>query len=108
MVQPSKIVTLAGKCTNKLKLLDRLLAVYLRLRYQELVNHKLVVNLLILKSVGLQCRLVVRLWIPTRISFIIYAIIFLSLLLTTTPINYNYRATVSVSFQQHYDIVLFL
>ena len=30
-----------------------------------------------------------RLWIPTRISFIIYAIIFLSLLLTTTPINYK-------------------
>ena len=59
MVQPSNIVTLAGKCTNKLKLLDRLLAVYLRLRYQELVNHKRVVNLLILKSVGLQCRLVV-------------------------------------------------
>ena len=26
MVQPSNIVTLAGKCTNKLKLLDRLLA----------------------------------------------------------------------------------
>ena len=59
MVQPSNIVTLAAKCTNKLKLLDRLLAVYLRLRYQELVNHKLVVNLLILKSVGRQCRLVV-------------------------------------------------
>ena len=28
-----------------------------------------------------------RLWIPTRISFIIYAIIFLSLLLTTAPLN---------------------
>ena len=39
--------------------LDRLLAIYLRLRYQELVNHKRVVSLLILKSVGLKCRLVV-------------------------------------------------
>ena len=59
MVQPSNIATLARKWTNKLKLLDRLLALYLRLRYQELVNHKRVVNLLILKSVGRQCRLVV-------------------------------------------------
>ena len=59
MVQPSNIAILARKWTNKLKHLDRLLALYLRLRYQELVNHKRVVNLLILKSVGRQCRLVV-------------------------------------------------
>ena len=59
MVQPSNNATLARKWTNKLKHLDRLLAVYLRLRYQERVNHKRVVNLLIIKSVGLQCRVVV-------------------------------------------------
>ena len=59
MVQPSNIATLARKWTNKLKLLDRLLDVYLRLRYQERVTHKRVVNVLILKSVGLHCRLVV-------------------------------------------------
>ena len=39
---------------------------------------------------GFQCSFVVSQTVdPTRVSFIIYAIIFLSLLLTTTPINYK-------------------
>ena len=70
MVQPSNIATLARKWTNKLKLLDRLLAIYLRLRYQELVNHKRVVSLLILKSVGLQCRLVVYETVDSDTNFV--------------------------------------
>ena len=70
MVQPSNIATLARKWPNKLKLLDRLLAIYLRLRYQELVNHKRVVSLLILKSVGLQCRLVVYETVDSDTNFV--------------------------------------
>ena len=70
MVQPSNIATLARKWTNKLKLLDRLLAIYLRLRYQELVNHKRVVSLLILKSVGLKCRLVVYETVDSDTNFV--------------------------------------
>ena len=38
-----------------------------------------------------------RLWIPTRIAFIIYAIIFLSLLLTTVPLNFK----IVVAVRQH-------
>ena len=70
MVQPSNIATLARKWTNKLKLLDRLLAIYLRLRYQELVNHKRVVSLLILKSVCLKCRLVVYETVDSDTNFV--------------------------------------
>ena len=69
--------------------LDRFLAVYLHLRYQELVTHKRVVVVMVSKWVFSAVLSFLRLWIRTRVSFIIYAIIFVSLLLTTTPINYK-------------------
>ena len=74
--------------------LDRFLAVYLHLRYQELVTHKRFVVVMVSKWVFSAVLSFLRLWIPTRVSFIIYAIIFLSLLLTTTPINYKIYVSV--------------
>ena len=67
--------------------LDGFVAVCLFLRYQELVNHKRVVAVMVSKWVCSAVLSFLRLWIPTQISFIIYAIIFLSLLLTTAPLN---------------------
>ena len=69
--------------------LHRFLAVYLHLRYQELVTHERVVVVMVSKWVFSAVLSFLRLWIRTRVSFIIYAIIFVSLLLTTTPINYK-------------------
>ena len=68
---------------------DRFLAVYLLLRYQELVTHKRVVVVMFSKWVFSAVFSFMRLCIPTRVSFIIYAVIYLSFLLTTTPINYK-------------------
>ena len=69
--------------------LDGFIAVCLFLRYQEFVTHKRVVALMISKWVCSAVLSFLRLWIPTRIAFIIYAIIFLSLLLTTAPLNFK-------------------
>ena len=74
--------------------LDRFLAVYLHLRYQELVTHKRFVVVMVSKWVFSAVLSFLRLRIPTRVSFIIYAVIFLSLLLTTTPINYKIYVSV--------------
>ena len=74
--------------------LDRFLAVYLHLRYQELVTHKRVVVVMVSKWVFSVVLSFLRLWIPIRVSFIIFAIISLSLLLTTTPINYKIYVSV--------------
>ena len=74
--------------------MDRFLAVYLHLRYQELVTHKRVVVVMVSKWVFSAVLSFLRLWIQTRVSFIIYAVIFLSLLLTTTPINYKIYVSV--------------
>ena len=74
--------------------LDRFLAVYLHLRYQELVTHKRVVVVMVSKWVFSAVLSFLRLWIPTRVSFIIFAIISLSLLLTTMPINYKIYVSV--------------
>ena len=101
MVQPSNIVTLAGKCTNKLKLLDRLLAVYLRLRYQELVNHKRVVNLLILKSVGLQCRLVVYETVDPDTNFLYNLRYYFSLSSLNNNSQWVFSAVLSSQVKEH-------
>ena len=69
--------------------LDGFIAVCLFLRYQEFVTHKRVVALMISKWVCSAVLSFLRLWIPIRIAFIIYAIIFLSLLLTTVPLNFK-------------------
>ena len=74
--------------------LDRFLAVYLHLRYQELVTHKRVVVVMVSKWVFSAVLSFLRLRIPTRVSFIIFAIISLSLLLTTMPINYKIYVSV--------------
>ena len=74
--------------------LDRFLAVYLHLRYQQLVTHKRVVVVVVSKWVFSAVLSFLRLWIPTRVSFIIFAIISLSLLLTTMPINYKIYVSV--------------
>ena len=65
--------------------LDRFIAVCLFFRYQELVTHKRVVAVMVSKWVCSAVLSFLRLWIPTRISFII----FLSLLLTTAPLNFK-------------------
>ena len=59
------------------------------LRYQEFVTHKRVVALMISKWVCSAVLSFLRLWIPTRIAFIIHAVIFLCLLLTTVPLNFK-------------------
>ena len=74
--------------------LDRFLAVHLHLRYQQLVSHKRVVVVMVSKWVFSAVLSFLRLWIPTRVSFIIFAIISLSLLLTTMPINYKIYVSV--------------
>ena len=74
--------------------LDRFLAVYLHLRYQELVTHKRVVVVMVSKWVFSAVLSFMRLCIPTRVSFIIYAIVYLSFLLTSTPINYKIYVSV--------------
>ena len=89
---------------------DRFLAVYLLLRYQELVTHKRVVVVMVSKWVFSAVLSFMRLCIPTRVSFIIYAVIYLSFLLTTMPINYkiylsvrhhaNQMQALQVRFQQ--------
>ena len=73
---------------------DRFLAVYLHLRYQELVTHKRVVVVTVSKWLFSAVLSFMRLCIPTRVSFIIYAVIYLSFLLTTTPINYKIYVSV--------------
>ena len=74
--------------------LDRFLAVYLHLRYQELVTHKRVVVVMVSKWVFSAVLSFLRLCIPTQVSFIIYAVIYLCFLLTTTPINYKIYVSV--------------
>ena len=74
--------------------MDRFLAVYLHLRYQELVTHKRVVVVMVSKWVFSAVLSFMRLCIPKRVSFIIYAVIYLSFLLTTTPINYKIYVSV--------------
>ena len=73
---------------------DRFLAVHLHLRYQELVTPKRVVAVVI--SMWVFCAVIsfVRLWIGPHISYVIFAIIGASLLLTTTPLNYKIYVTV--------------
>ena len=73
---------------------DRFLAVYLHLRYQELVTQKRVVVVMVSKWVFSAVLSFMRLCIPTRVSFIIYAVIYLSFLLTTTLINYKIYVSV--------------
>ena len=73
---------------------DRFLAIHLHLRYQELVTHKRVVAVVI--SIWVFCAVIsfVRLWIGPHVSYVIFAIIAASFLLTTTPLNYKIYVTV--------------
>ena len=107
MVQPSYIASLVMEMKQKKKkpktiqpitlTLDGFVAVCLFFRYQELVTHKHVVAVMNQSSFAAQfCPL----GTPTRIFFIIYTIIFLSLLLTTTPINYMQDLCSSTSWRK--------
>ncbi|KAL9957544.1 hypothetical protein ACROYT_G039185, partial [Oculina patagonica] len=68
---------------------DRFLAIHLHLRYQELVTHKRVVAAVI--SIWLLSAFLssITLWTPTSISYVIFAIIDIVCLITTTVLNYK-------------------
>ena len=68
---------------------DRFLAVHLHLRYQELVTHKRVVAVVISIWVLSAFISLLTLWIPTNIYFVIFSIIDVVCLITTTLLNYK-------------------
>ena len=69
--------------------LDRFLAVYLHLRYQELVTHKRVSGAVISKWAFSAVLSFLRLWISAQILYIIFVIIYIFFLLTMTALNYK-------------------
>ena len=69
--------------------LDRFLAIYLHLRYQELVTYKRVYAAVIFKWAFSAVLSFIRLWISAKIIFIIFVIIYILLLLTMTALNYK-------------------
>ena len=68
---------------------DRLLAIHLHLRYQELVTHQRVVVLVISLWVFSTVISLVRLWTPVSIIFLIFAIISVLCLITAATANYK-------------------
>ena len=76
---------------------DRFLAIYLHLRYQELVTHKRVAAVVI--SVWLLCAILSldEVWRPRKIVDVIEAIIATACVLTTTLLNYK----IYVAVRQH-------
>ena len=69
--------------------LDRFLAVYLHLRYQELVTHKRVSAAVISMWAFSAVLSFMRLWISAQILYIIFVIIYIFFLLTMTALNYK-------------------
>ena len=79
---------------------DRFLAIHLHLRYQELVTHKLVVAVVTaiwLFSVSFS---LVRLWIPVNIIYVIFAIIYVSCLVSVALLSYKIYMAVRQHQQQ--------
>ena len=68
---------------------DRFLAVHLHLRYQELVTHKRVVAVVITKWVFSTFLSLIMLWTPTIITYVLFAIVEVICLVTTTLLNYK-------------------
>ena len=69
--------------------LDRFLAVYLFLRYRELVTHKRVCTAVISKWAFSAVLSFMRLWISAQILYIIFVIIYIFFLLTMKALNYK-------------------
>ncbi len=70
--------------------IDRFLAVYLHLRYQELVTHKHVVEMVMSLWVFSSLLSLSMLWVPTNIIFMVFAIVEFACLAITTFLNYKY------------------
>ena len=68
---------------------DRFLAIYLHLRYEELVTHNRVVAAVITKWVFSAFLSLIMLWTPTVFTFVVFAIVEVSCLATTTLLNYK-------------------
>ena len=69
--------------------LDRFLAIYLHLRYQELVTYKRVYAAVISKWAFSAVLSFMRLWISEQILYIIFVVIYILFLLTMTALNYK-------------------
>ena len=69
--------------------LDRFLAIYLHLRYKELVTHKRVYAAVISKWAFSAVLSFMRLWISEQILYIIFVVIYILFLLTMTALNYK-------------------
>ena len=80
---------------------DRFLAIHLHLRYQELVTHKRVVAVVTAIWLSSFFLSLVRLWISKNIIYVIFAIIFVSCVITVAPFSYKIYMTIR---QHHQDI----
>ncbi len=69
--------------------IDRFLAIYLHLRYQELVTHKRVVKMVMSLWVFSAFLSLSMLWVPTNIIFMVFAIVEFACLAITTFISYK-------------------
>ncbi len=74
--------------------IDRFLAIYLHLRYQDLVTQKRVVAVVISLWLFSAFLSLTTLWVPTDISFVLFAIIEIGCLVTTTFLNYKIYSAV--------------
>ena len=73
---------------------DRFLAVHLHLRYQELVTHKRVAAVVISSWMLSVFLALLLLWTPTLITYVVFAVIEVSCLATTTLLNYKLYSAV--------------
>ncbi|XP_078358733.1 adenosine receptor A2a-like [Oculina patagonica] len=74
--------------------IDRFMAIYLHLRHQELVTHNRVVAVVISIWVISAFLALITLWVPTDISFVLFAIIEISCLVTSTFLNFKIYSAV--------------
>ena len=72
---------------------DRYLAIYLHLRYQELVTYKRVTIAVTSIWVFIALISLLRFWIPTNIMFVYYAIQSFSCMITATSLNVKLKQT---------------
>ena len=74
--------------------LDRFMAIYLHLRYQEIMTHQRVTKVVISLWVFSASLSLVALWSPMNITFVIFAIVEGGCLVSTTFLNYKIYLTV--------------
>ena len=79
---------------------DRFLAIHLHLRYQELVTHKRVVGVVTAIWLFSVFLLLVWLWTPINISYVIFAIINVACLITVSLLSYKIYMVIR-RHQQH-------